>query len=307
MRISRLGEFGLIDTIRKMNPAKNKGVVIGLGDDTAVVRNDKSRYILLTTDTLVENVHFNLQYCKFFELGWKLLAVNLSDIAAMGGIPKYVLVTLGLKKNTDVSEINQLYAGIRSLARKTKVDVVGGDIVSSPNNLFFTMDLFGVAEKVIRRSGAKPGDAVISIGKIGASSAGLSYLKKHGRKAMISNVAAHLMPMPMLKEGRLASKYATSMIDNSDGLARCLMEICRESNVGAKIYLEQIPIAKGANLEQALDGGEDYNLILTAPANKSRSVKGGVVIGKVTRSKKIILVDGSGREKELNDKGYEHF
>jgi len=307
MRISRLGEFGLIDTIRKMNPAKNKGVVIGLGDDTAVVRNDKSRYILLTTDTLVENVHFNLQYCKFFELGWKLLAVNLSDIAAMGGIPKYVLVTLGLKKNTDVSEINQLYAGIRSLARKTKVDVVGGDIVSSPNNLFFTMDLFGVAEKVIRRSGAKPGDAVISIGKIGASSAGLSYLKKHGRKAMISNVAAHLMPTPMLKEGRLASKYATSMIDNSDGLARCLMEICRESNVGAKIYLEQIPIAKGANLEQALDGGEDYNLILTAPANKSRSVKGGVVIGKVTRSKKIILVDGSGREKELNDKGYEHF
>jgi thiamine-monophosphate kinase len=307
MRISRLGEFGLIDTIRKMNPAKNKGVVIGVGDDTAVIRNDKSRYILMTTDTLVEKVHFNLKYFTFFKLGWKLLAVNLSDIAAMGGIPKYALVTLGLKKNTDVSDIKDLYAGIHSLARKNNVDVVGGDIVSSPNNLFFTMDLFGVAEKVVRRSGARPGDAVICIGKIGASSAGLAHLKKYGRKAMTANVAAHLMPTPMLKEGRLASKYATSMIDNSDGLARCLIEICRESKVGARIDLPKVPLAAGASLEQALDGGEDYNLILTAPVNKARSVKGGVVIGEVTRSKKIILVDGSGKEKILKDKGYEHF
>ena len=307
MRISRLGEFGLIDTIRKLNPAKNKGVVIGVGDDTAVVRNDKSRYILMTTDTLVENVHFNLKYFKFFELGWKLLAVNLSDIAAMGGIPKYALVTLGLKKNTEVSDIKEFYAGIRSLARKNDVDVVGGDIVSSPNNLFFTMDLFGVAEKIVRRSGARPGDAVISIGRMGASSAGLAHLKKHGRKTMTSNIKAHLMPKPMLKEGRIVSEYATSMIDNSDGLARCLIEICRESKVGAKIYLNKIPVSNGADLEQALDGGEDYNLILTAPVNRARSVKGGVVIGKVTRSKKILLIDRSGKEKILKDKGYEHF
>jgi len=307
MRISRLGEFGLIDTIRKMNPAKNKGVVIGVGDDTAVIRNDKSRYILMTTDTLVENVHFNLKYFKFYELGWKLLAVNLSDIAAMGGIPKYALVTLGLKKNTDVSDIKEFYAGIRSLARKNNVDVVGGDIVNSPNNLFFTMDLFGVAEKVVRRSGARSGDAVISIGKIGASSAGLAHLKKYGRKAMTTNAKAHLMPIPMLKEGRLVSKYATSMIDNSDGLARCLIEICRESKVGARIDASKVPLAAGASLEQALDGGEDYNLILTIPKNKSRSVKNGVVIGEITRSKKIMLVDGSGKEKILKDKGYEHF
>jgi len=307
MRISRLGEFGLINTIRKMNPAKNKGVVIGVGDDTAVIRNDKSRYILMTTDTLVENIHFNLKYFHFYEVGWKLLAVNLSDIAAMGGIPKYALVTLGLKKNTNISDIKEFYAGIRSLARKNNVDVVGGDIVSSPNNLFFTMDLFGVAEKVVRRSGARPGDAVISIGKIGASSAGLAHLKKHGRKAMTSNVKAHLMPTPMLKEGRLASEHATSMIDNSDGLARCLIEICKESKVGARIDLSKVPLAAGASIEQALDGGEDYNLILTAPMNKARSVKGGVVIGEITRSKKIMLVDGSGKQRILKDKGYEHF
>ena len=307
MRISRLGEVGLINTIRKMNPAKNKGVVIGVGDDTAVIRNDKSRYILLTTDTLVENVHFNLKYFTFFELGWKLLAVNLSDIAAMGGIPKYALVTLGLKKNTDVSDIKEFYDGIRSLARKTKVDVIGGDIVNSPNNLFFTMDLFGVAEKVVRRSGARPGDAVISIGKIGASSAGLTALKKHGRKAMTSNVAAHLMPSPMLKEGRLASNYATSMIDNSDGLARCLIEICRESKVGARIDASRIPLAAGASIEQALDGGEDYNLIMTAPMGKARHINNGTVIGEITRSKKIMLIDRTGKETVLKDKGYEHF
>jgi len=307
MRVSRLGEFGLIDTIRKMNPAKNRGVVIGMGDDTAVIRNDKSKYMLMTTDTLVENVHFNLEYFRFFEIGWKLLAVNLSDIAAMGGIPKYALVTLGLKKNTQVSDIREFYAGIRSLGGKYGVDVVGGDIVSSPNNLFFTMDLFGIAEKVVKRSGARPGDAVISIGKMGASSAGLASLKRYGRKAMTSNVKAHLMPKPMLNQGRLALKYANSMIDNSDGLARCLIEICRESKVGAKIYLNKIPLAKGANLEQALDGGEDYNLILTAPVNRARYVKGGVVIGEITRSKNIVMVDGSGKGKNLKDKGYEHF
>jgi len=297
----------LIDTIRKMNPAKNRGVVIGVGDDTAVIRNDKSRYILLTTDTLVENVHFNLKYFTFFELGWKLLAVNLSDIAAMGGIPKYALITLGLKKNTDVSDIKEFYDGIRSLARKTKVDVIGGDIVSSPNNLFLTMDLFGVAEKVVRRSGARPGDAVISIGKIGGSSAGLAALKRYGRKAMTSNIKAHLMPTPMLKEGRLVSKYATSMIDNSDGLARCLIEICRESNVGARIGLSKVPLAAGARIEQALDGGEDYNLILTAPMNKARHINNGTVIGEITRSKKIMLIDMTGKENVLKDKGYEHF
>jgi len=310
MKISNIGEFGLIDIIRKMNPTKNKNVFIGVGDDTAVIRNDKSRYILVTTDTLVENVHFNLKYFTFFELGWKLLAVNLSDIAAMGGIPKHALVTLGLKKNTDVSDIKEFYDGIRSLAKKTKVDVVGGDIVSSPDRFFFTMDLFGVAEKVVRRSGAKPGDMIVSIGQVGGSSAGLSSLMKYGRKALKingSNAKAHLMPHPMIEEGRFASKHATSMIDNSDGLARCLIEICRESKVGAKIYSNKIPIAKGASLEQALDGGEDYNLILTVPKSKARSIKKGVIIGEVTRLKKIILVDRSGNEKILKDKGYEHF
>jgi len=310
MKISKIGEFGLIDVIRKNNPAKDRNVVIGIGDDAAVIRDRAGRYILLTTDTLVEKVHFDLGYSTFFELGWKLLAVNLSDIASKGGIPKYALVTLGIRKDLNTSDIDDLYAGIRALARKHKVEIVGGDIVTSPKNIFLTMALFGVAEKIVKRSGARPGDSIVSIGKLGRSALGLDMLKKHGRRALRikgSNAKAHLMPHPMLKEGRIALKHATSMIDNSDGLARCLIEICKASKVGARIYLNKVPLAKGASLEQVLDGGEDYNLILTVSKNKAGLIKKGVVIGEVTRSRNIILINSSGREKTLKDKGYEHF
>ncbi len=311
MKISKVGQFGLIDIIKRKNPSRAKDVVASIGDDAAVIKNNaKDKYILLTTDTLVEKTHFNLKYFTFFELGWKLLAVNLSDIAAMGGVPKYALVTLGLKKDLSVADINGFYAGIRALAGKHHVEIVGGDIVSSPRNLFFTLDLFGTAEKVIKRSGARPGDAVVSIGSIGGSAAGLASLRKYGRKALNidrSNAKAHLMPYPMIKEGRLASRYATSMIDNSDGLARCLIEICGSGKVGAKIYLKSVPVAKGATLKDAFDGGEDYNLILTVPKNKVKLVKKGVMIGEVTRARKIVLVDGKGRESLMKAKGYEHF
>jgi thiamine-monophosphate kinase len=311
MKISKVGQFGLIDIIKKMNPSRAKDVVVAIGDDAAVIRNrSKDKFILLTTDTLVEKTHFDLKYSTFFDLGWKLLAVNLSDIAAMGGIPRYALVTLGLKKNLSVEDINGFYAGIRSLAGKYDVEIIGGDIVSSPNSLFFTLDLLGVAEKVVKRSGARPGDAVVSIGKVGGSAAGLVSLRKHGRRALKaagSNAKAHLMPSPMIREGLQASRYATSMIDNSDGLARCLIEICGSSNVGARIYSYKIPVAEGATLKDALDGGEDYNLILTVPKNKVKLIKKSVIIGEVTRKRKIILVDGAGKEAVMKSKGYEHF
>lgn len=304
MKLSKIGQFGLIDIIKRNNPARDKGVVVAIGDDAAVIRNSADKYILMTTDTLVEDVHFSLKYFTFFELGWKLLAVNLSDIAAMGGVPKYALVTLGVKKNLSVKNITDFYSGIRSLARKHKVEIIGGDIVSSPKSLFFTMDVYGVADKVVKRSGARPGDVIVSIGRMGGSAVGLRQLKKQGRRA---DAKAHLMPSPMIREGRLASKYATSMIDNSDGLARCLIEICGASKVGARIYLNKVPVAKGATIKEAFNGGEDYNLILTVPKNKAKFIKNGKIIGEMTRSRKIVLVDSAGREKVLKDKGYEHF
>jgi len=309
-KLSDIGEFGLIDRIRKVNPVKDRNVVIGIGDDAAAIKVQGSRFktqdkgmILLTTDTLVEGVHFDLKYFTFYELGWKLLAVNLSDIAAMGGTPKYALVTLGLKKSVKVADVDSFYGGIKALAKKYGVKVVGGDIVRSPRNLFFTMDLMGVANKIVTRAGARPGDLIISIGSFGASALGLARLKKHGRSA--AGVNPHLMPLPMVKEGRSVSRSASAMIDNSDGLARCLIEICKASKVGAKVYLDRIPIAKGATLKQALDGGEDYNLLLTVPRSKVRSVKNGIGIGIVTGGRKIVLIDKNGNEKVLKDKGYE--
>jgi len=311
MKLSKVGQFRLIDIIKRKNPAKGKDVIAAIGDDAAVIKDKaKNSYILLTTDSLVEGTHFDLRYSTFYELGWKLLAVNLSDIAAMGGTPKYALVTLGLKKNMSLANIDDFYAGIKALANKHKVEIVGGDIVSSPKSLFFTMDLFGIAKKVIKRSGARPGDAIISIGSLGGSAAGLASLKKYGRKAlkiMGSNVEAHLMPSPMIKEGRLASRFATSMIDNSDGLARCLIEICGASNVGARVYLNKIPVAKGSTIKNAFNGGEDYNLILTVPGNKAKAIKRGIMIGEITRARKIMLIDSSGKASVMKEKGFEHF
>lgn len=303
VKVSDVGEFGLIERISRGNPVSGKNVIVGIGDDAAAVKAQDRKYILLTTDTLVEGVHFSLEHFNYFELGWKLLAVNLSDIAAMGGTPKYALVTLGLKKSVKVSDIDSFYKGIRALARKHNVEIIGGDIVRSPKSLFFTMDVFGVADKVVKRSGAKPGDLIVSIGSFGASAAGLAKLKRFGRKA--AGVKAHLMPAPMLREGRAASRTATAMIDNSDGLARCLIEICRASKVGAKVYLGKIPLAKEADLKDALNGGEDYNLVLTVPKNRVKLVRGSVVIGTVTGGRKILLIDNKGGAKELKEKGYE--
>jgi len=310
MKVSDIGEFGLIERIRKSTRARDKNIIIGIGDDAAAIKAPGHKYILLTTDTLVEGVHFDLKYFNFFELGWKLMAVNLSDIAAMGGKPEYALVTLGLPKNTKVSDIDSFYSGIKALGKKHDVKVIGGDIVNSPKSLFFTMDVFGTAGKVIRRSGAGIGDVIAAIENFGSSSAGLTALKRYGRKALslkpcAFNSRSHLMPLPMVDEGRRIAKYATSMMDNSDGLARCLIEICKESKVGAKVYLGKIPLAKGANLKDALDGGEDYNLVFTLSRNKIRSIKNCRIIGEITSGKRIYLIGSNGRKSTLKDKGYE--
>jgi thiamine-monophosphate kinase len=313
MNIANIGEFGLIRKIKKIVGKPKNNVFLGIGDDAAAVKvrsqksEVRSKYMLLTTDTLVENVHFDLRYSKFYELGWKLMAINISDVAAMGGMPKYALVTLGLKKNMKEKDILDLYRGMKAIANKFGVSVIGGDIVSSPKTLFFTLDMIGDCAKPVKRSGARAGDMILAFEKFGGSSAGLKELKKFGRKKMSQNAKSHLMPVPMVKNGLKASKYATAMIDNSDGLARCLIEICAASKVGAEIFEADIPLAKGATLNDALDGGEDYNLVLTASPSKVKLLKGAKVIGRVTRGKKIVLISGDGRKKMMARKGFEHF
>ncbi|MFC1559735.1 thiamine-phosphate kinase [Candidatus Margulisiibacteriota bacterium] len=316
MKINKLGEFGLIERIRrKFESGSGKGSVLGIGDDAAAIKVP-GKSLLFTTDTLVEKVHFDLKHASFFDVGWKLLAANLSDIAAMGGTPKYALVTLGLNKSVKVEDVDEFYRGIKTLAKRFNVDIIGGDIVASPKNIFFTMDIHGEAKRAVRRDGAKAGHYIYSIGPLGESAIGLRILKSKKRLSGAKKfIKAHLLPYPLLKEGYKVQKYAASMIDNSDGLARCLMEICKSSKVGAEVQIEQIIPPKTAKaavvlgidpLKLVLYGGEDYGLLFTSRSARVK-IPGVRLIGRIVKGKNIHLIDKNGVKRRLSGKGFEHF
>ncbi|MEE8638538.1 MAG: thiamine-phosphate kinase [Candidatus Margulisiibacteriota bacterium] len=307
MKLSQLGEFGLIERLSKELGKPSKRVVVGIGDDTAVIQS-RDVYQLITTDTLVENTHFKLKTISFFDLGYKALAINVSDIVAMGGYPTYALVTIGANKDLSVKKIEELYRGIKKAAKKHKIEVIGGDTVQSPKELVVSVTLLGEVEKenLLIRSNAKVGDAILVTGKFGGAAA----------KKYISHFP---FPISRLKEARTIAKsgLATSMIDSSDGLARSVLEICKASEVGARIWLDSVPIAKGAALNQALYGGEEYELVFTTP--RSRAVELMKFIQKKTRTKVSIvgeivakqrgvkLVDIHGKVFLPKSGGYEHF
>jgi len=274
MSLSTLGEFGLIDRIKKRLKSKY------IGDDCAFIPPN----MLLTTDTMVEDVHFSFKTFNWFKLGWKIIAVNISDIAAMGGIPKYALVTLGLNNKASVNDIDDLYTGMQKISKKYKLNIVGGDIVRS-KQIFVTVVLIGHVEKnlVVKRSGAKVGDLIMTTGTLG--------------KAAKSKYT--ILPQPRIKEGRLLAKnkIATAMIDNSDGLIRSIAEICKASGVGARINSCHVPVASGATIEDALFGGEDYELVFTGKN------KFGTIVGEIVSKSKGITLDG----KPVKKFGWEHF
>ncbi|MFA4905622.1 MAG: thiamine-phosphate kinase [Candidatus Margulisiibacteriota bacterium] len=300
MKLSQIGEFGLIDLIAKREH-KLSSTHIGIGDDAAVLKA-KGKYQLITTDTFIENVHFTLKRTSFFELGRKVMAANISDIAAMGGYPTHAVVTVGLPKRLSVDQVRQLYNGIDSLARKYKIDIVGGDTVASPKAVVISITLLGEVEKerLLTRSGAKPGDLILATGAFGGPAA----KKFDNRKLKIEN---------RLNEARLISKSrrATSMIDSSDGLVRSVLELCKASRTGARIYEDLVPIAKGASLKQALFGGEEYELVFTAPKKnlpKLKKLAKLSVVGEMVPHKfGVGLVDSYGRIKPPKSGGYEHF
>lgn len=288
MKRSSYGEFGLIKDISKIIGKNSKSVIKGIGDDCAVIDAGAKRYLLAATDTIVESVHFDLGYYSYFDVGWKALAVNLSDIAAMGGVPKYALVSLGLTKKTKPRDVLSIYKGMKQLAKKYCVDIVGGDIVRSPEKLSVTVSIMGEADKkkVLYRKGAKPGDLIMVTGAFGASA--LS---------------------PRVSEALIISSWgkATAMMDSSDGLAFTIGEICRQSRTGAEVIRSLVPRAKGASLDDAFYAGEDFELVFTCPAefadiiaDKVRTATGTRVsiIGKITPRSKGINID---------TKGFEHF
>ena len=334
MKVEEIGEFGLIERLSKMaKQAEDKEkdawrrLIIGIGDDATAYFSD-SPIQLATVDSLVQDIHFSLEYTSWEELGWKSLAVNLSDIAAMGGIPHYALVSVGLPGNTEVTDVISLYRGMTELANQYGVAIVGGDTVSSPF-VFISVTVLGSAgaknNHLIRRSLAKPGDEIAVTNYLGTSAAGLEMLRKRLKfKPKLSRQLrqAHLKPYPRITEGRLlVEKGVKCGMDISDGLVGDLTHICQESKVGARINVDLVPISPSVKtcfgeraLELALTGGEDYELLFTASPQVINRVKKAIqcpitVVGEITTEKvgKVTLINTNGKEVTLRKKGRDHF
>jgi thiamine-monophosphate kinase len=281
--IRDIGEFGLIDRLVAALPSEARatgdGVLVGAGDDAAVLRQSPGEVQIVTTDALVEDVHFRLDWTDWSSLGHKALAVNVSDIAAMGGLPATAVVTLGLRGDELVSDLEAMYRGMGELARRHGIVIVGGDIVRVERERLISVTAMGRARagSVLLRSGAKPGDAIGVTGTIGASAAGLEILKHPKRfDGMVTAdrlVRAHLRPEPRVDAGQLLVEHgATAAMDLSDGLAGDLPKILTASGVSAEIEATRLPVIAAVRAlfpdhwqELALKGGEDYELLFTIP------------------------------------------
>jgi len=337
MKISEIGEFGLINRISKDTIINPKNILLGIGDDCAAYHASTDKIVLATCDMLVENIHFTLSTCSPRQLGRKAVAVNISDIAAMGGIPCQALLSLGIASSTSVEFIDQLADGMKEEAKLFEANIIGGDTVRSSLGLVINITLIGEVEPdlIVKRSTAKPGDLIMVTGELGGSAAGLILLLEEKKYSSVPlNIAeevksVHLSPVPRIKEGRIIARerLANSMIDISDGLASDLTRICEASAVGAKVYASKIPILSAAKevgglikrspLDLALYGGEDYELLFTVSPQKAdniiKSLKKELnakvsVIGEIRKGQEgIKLEDLQGKVSDLQPKGYNHF
>jgi thiamine-monophosphate kinase len=331
--LADLGERGLIARIRRRLPSPGPDVLVGIGDDAAAVRWSDDDTLLLTTDTLLEGIHFRRSTATLRDIGAKAIAVNVSDIAAMGGEPRYALLALALPPTLSVAEVDELYAGIQDVARQHGVALVGGDTCAAPGGVVLSVTLVGrVTGAPLRRSGARPGDAVLVTGTLGAAAAGLAVLERgHGSLPLAiveAVVRPHRVPTPRVRESALirASGWATAMIDLSDGLATDLGHIAAESRVGARVDVDALPVsdatraaaaALGADpLRWALSGGEDYELLFTAAPDHAETLARQVAdrtgtpvrrIGEVWPADDgVRFVDRHGRPYPV-EPGFDHF
>ncbi|RJQ46565.1 MAG: thiamine-phosphate kinase [Nitrospiraceae bacterium] len=310
MRLSDIGEFGLIQKLRAKCRKPSTGIISGIGDDAAVIKAG-NRKILVTADMMLEDIHFDLSLSTFYQLGWKFLAVNISDIFAMGGKPKYFFVSLGIPKARNTKDLDELYAGMLKIAGQYSIVIAGGDTCASADGLVLSGSLIGEANRIITRAGAREGDGIFVTDTVGDSAMGLTLLKGQGARGRGQGlIKKHLMPD--IKPLKNTSKV-TSMIDISDGLLIDLSHICDESRVGALLYSDRIPISvelrKAAAhlgkdpLEFALKGGEDYALLFTAPKGAR---KDAYQIGEIVRKGRF-MVDARGKKTRFRPEGYEHF
>ncbi|HYB70100.1 MAG TPA: thiamine-phosphate kinase [Candidatus Bathyarchaeia archaeon] len=337
--LGRLGERGLIRRIRSRGSARAAaGVEVGIGDDTAVLTVPPDHRLLATTDLVIEGVHFRRSSATPADIGWKALAVNLSDIAAMGGIPRWALIGLAVPADTPVESVDAFYEGLDAAAAPHDVAVVGGDTSSSPAGWMVNVTLLGVHPGAPRlRSNARAGDVVAVTGSLGASAAGLHVLETGRERARDSGLsaeelaeltAAHLRPRARVGEGRWLGQApgVHAMMDCSDGLATDLAHVCRESGVGARVALTRLPVAPAVRQagrlldgdwqRWAVCGGEDYELLVTADPVAVDDLVGGLraatgtpltVIGRIEGpAGEVVFVDGAERAVAMGP-GFEHF
>jgi len=335
--IKEVGEFGLIDKIRSGTKKYKESSLLGIGDDAAVI-GEGDQVQLISTDMLTEGVHFDLSYMPLHHLGYKSVAINISDIAAMNGRPEQILVSLGLSNRMSVEAIDAIYQGIYTACENYKVDLVGGDTTSSHSGLILSVTAIGTAKKdrLSLRSGAKKNDIVCVTGDLGAALIGLQVLERE-KQVFISDpdmqpelkgneyiVGRQLKPearMDLIYEFEELGLVPNSMIDISDGLSSELFHICTQSKVGVNIYEDKLPIDKSTYdtavefkldpITCALNGGEDYELLFTIAQDDFEKIKKHAdisTIGYITDQKDgMNLVTKSGNAVPLKAQGWQHF
>ena len=334
--IATLGEFGLIRHLTEGIELKHTSSHYGIGDDAAVLHYSDDKEVLVTTDLLLEGVHFDLMYVPLKHLGYKSAVVNFSDIYAMNGQPRQITVSLGLSKRFSVEDMEELYAGIRLACEEYHVDIVGGDTSSSYTGLTISITCIGEVErgKAVYRNGAKETDLICVSGDLGAAYMGLQLLERE--KTALSGQDKDVQPDFAGKEYLLERQLKpearrdiirklsengivpTAMMDVSDGLSSELLHICKQSNAGCRIYEEHIPIdyqtavmAEEFNMNLttcALNGGEDYELLFTVPIadhEKVSEMEGVKLIGHITKPELgCALITRDGQEFELKAQGW---
>ena len=336
--IATLGEFGLIRHLTEGIELKNESSKYGVGDDAAVLSYPADREVLMTTDLLLEGVHFDLTYVPLKHLGYKSAVVNFSDIYAMNGTPRQITVSLGLSKRFSVEDMEALYAGIRLACEEYGVDIVGGDTTSSLTGLTISITCIGDVErgKAVYRNGAHETDLVCVSGDLGAAYMGLQLLEREklalkdadgdvqpdfaGREYLLERQLKPEARRDIIQKLREAGIQPTAMMDISDGLSSELLHICTQSKVGCRIYEEHIPLdyqtavmAEELNMNVttcALNGGEDYELLFTVPIadhEKVAEMDGVKLIGHITKLELgCALITRDGQEFELKAQGWNH-
>ena len=338
--ISSLGEFGLISELTRDFKSVNKSTELGVGDDCAVLNysGDSGKRTLVTTDLLLEGIHFDLTYTPLKHLGYKAAVVNFSDVYAMGGVPRQITVSLGISRRFTVEHINELYAGILLACEHYGVDLVGGDTSASVTGLLISVTCIGEGEEgsIVRRSGARDTDLVYVSGDLGAAYMGLQLLEREreagagqadfqpdfaGREYLLERQLKPEARRDVIAELKKLDIHPTAMMDVSDGLSSELLHICHDSSVGCRVYEERIPIdyqtavmAEELNMNlvtAAMNGGEDYELLFTVPLSehqKAEQLTTARLIGHITKPELgSCLVSRDGNELEIRAQGWNAF